>query len=75
MASESREVPVRSPCIKVCQLDPESGLCRGCLRTADEIARWGSATNPERQDILRRVEDRLVSGRFTKILSNAHQLS
>ena len=25
--------PVASPCINVCQIDPASGLCRGCWRT------------------------------------------
>lgn len=31
---------IASPCINVCQMDPASGLCRGCFRTLDEIARW-----------------------------------
>jgi predicted Fe-S protein YdhL (DUF1289 family) len=29
-----------SPCISVCEMDPRSGYCRGCLRTLDEIAAW-----------------------------------
>ena len=29
-----------SPCIRVCILDPETGLCEGCGRTREEIARW-----------------------------------
>jgi predicted Fe-S protein YdhL (DUF1289 family) len=33
-------VRVASPCISVCRIDPESGLCIGCLRTLDEIAGW-----------------------------------
>lgn len=28
-----------SPCTGVCRLDSR-GLCMGCLRTGDEIARW-----------------------------------
>jgi predicted Fe-S protein YdhL (DUF1289 family) len=31
---------VASPCISVCEMDASSGLCRGCLRTLDEIAAW-----------------------------------
>ena len=27
-----------SPCINVCEMEQPSGLCRGCLRTLDEIA-------------------------------------
>lgn len=28
-----------SPCVKVCTLG-DGGVCEGCLRTLDEIARW-----------------------------------
>ena len=36
-----------SPCIKVCQMDPARGVCIGCCRTLDEIARWGSMSEAE----------------------------
>ena len=29
--------PVPSPCISLCEIAPDTGLCRGCLRTIDEI--------------------------------------
>ena len=32
--------PKPTPCIHVCDLDPESGLCKGCHRTAEEICAW-----------------------------------
>ena len=32
-----------SPCIKVCVIDPASGLCTGCWRSLDEIAAWRAA--------------------------------
>ena len=35
--------PVPSPCISLCEMAPDTGLCRGCLRTIDEIVAWGSA--------------------------------
>lgn len=35
--------PVPSPCINLCQIAPDTGLCKGCLRTIDEIVAWGSA--------------------------------
>jgi predicted Fe-S protein YdhL (DUF1289 family) len=47
-----------SPCIKVCAYDEETGLCRGCLRTLDEIAAWGSLGNDEKIKILERIEVR-----------------
>ena len=36
-----------SPCIKVCQMDPVRGVCIGCCRTLDEIARWGGMSETE----------------------------
>jgi len=32
-------------------MDPARGLCLGCARTLDEIARWGSMTDAERDRI------------------------
>ena len=29
-----------SPCVGVCRLDPETGWCLGCARTADELVLW-----------------------------------
>ncbi|WP_082515530.1 DUF1289 domain-containing protein [Sphingomonas sp. Leaf412] len=43
---------VESPCTLVCTIDRRSGLCLGCHRTLDEIARWGGATDDERRAIL-----------------------
>ncbi len=40
-----------SPCIRVCEMDAASGLCRGCARTLDEIARWGQASPAERDAV------------------------
>ena len=36
--------PIASPCINICRIDRETKLCEGCLRTLDEIARWGGGT-------------------------------
>jgi predicted Fe-S protein YdhL (DUF1289 family) len=43
---------VKTPCVNVCQMDPERGLCLGCARTLDEIAHWASFTDQERERIL-----------------------
>jgi predicted Fe-S protein YdhL (DUF1289 family) len=43
---------VQSPCIRVCWVDPRTGLCAGCLRTLDEIARWGGMSADERRSLL-----------------------
>ena len=41
----------RSPCISICRIDPEDGLCVGCQRTIDEIAGWGAMTPEQRTRI------------------------
>lgn len=49
---------IESPCISICELDAESGLCTGCLRTREEIAIWGRADNETRLAILDKLRDR-----------------
>ena len=34
---------VPSPCVSLCEMAPATGLCRGCLRTIDEIIKWSTA--------------------------------
>ncbi len=41
-----------SPCISVCQIDPQTGWCIGCQRTIDEIRDWIISTPDERHRIL-----------------------
>lgn len=40
---------MRTPCIKVCIVDGESGLCMGCYRRLNEVAGWSKMT-PEARD-------------------------
>jgi uncharacterized protein len=44
--------PVSSPCIKVCAVSGQTGLCIGCGRTLAEIAAWGGLSEAERQSIM-----------------------
>jgi hypothetical protein len=50
---------IESPCTKVCTLDARSGLCLGCGRTVDEIARWTAMSDAERTRIMGELRDRL----------------
>jgi predicted Fe-S protein YdhL (DUF1289 family) len=43
---------LRSPCIKVCAMDPARSVCLGCCRTLDEIASWGSMSDTERERVM-----------------------
>jgi predicted Fe-S protein YdhL (DUF1289 family) len=47
-----------SPCTGVCALDPASGFCRGCLRTLQEIARWGSLSLGDRRMVKAALAER-----------------
>jgi hypothetical protein len=47
----------------VCTLDARRGLCRGCLRTIDEIATWVEMTAEEKRATLERVEQRRAAAR------------
>ena len=49
-----------SPCIKVCAVSGETGLCVGCGRTLAEIAGWGRMSEPERQAIMALLPERLA---------------
>jgi len=40
-----------TPCIKVCFVDPEAGMCVGCFRTLPELAQWTRYSSAERQAI------------------------
>ena len=42
---------LESPCIRVCALDPDTGLCIGCLRTMDEISHWVEMSDAERDAV------------------------
>ncbi len=50
---------ISTPCLRVCLLDSESGLCEGCGRTRDEIARWGGFSEDERLAIMAGLEERM----------------
>jgi predicted Fe-S protein YdhL (DUF1289 family) len=55
------EPVIESPCVKICEVDRPSGLCRGCGRTLAEIARWSSLTGGERRQIMAELPDRLAA--------------
>ena len=56
---------IRSPCIKLCVVEPLSGLCIGCGRTLREIGGWASFSPDARDRIMAVLPDRLVRLRQT----------
>jgi predicted Fe-S protein YdhL (DUF1289 family) len=52
------QTPVPSPCINVCQMVQETGLCQGCMRTLDEIVAWGSASDEVKRAVWAEIRRR-----------------
>jgi predicted Fe-S protein YdhL (DUF1289 family) len=51
--------PASTPCIRVCLIDAETGLCEGCGRTVEEVSRWFSLTEQERLRIMAELPERM----------------
>jgi predicted Fe-S protein YdhL (DUF1289 family) len=47
-----RRDEVESPCVKVCLVHPEAGICIGCHRTIEEIASWSAMSAEARRAVL-----------------------
>ncbi|WP_137392292.1 DUF1289 domain-containing protein [Rhodoligotrophos defluvii] len=55
------ETIIETPCVKVCVLDLETGLCIGCGRSRDEIGGWLALSRDERRAVMAELPARLVS--------------
>jgi len=52
---------IASPCINICRVDPATRRCEGCARTIEEIARWTSMTDAERDLVIAELPARKVA--------------
>lgn len=43
---------IESPCVRICVIHPEAGICIGCNRSRDEIAAWSGMTPADRRAIM-----------------------
>jgi uncharacterized protein len=50
---------VPSPCVSVCKMDAERGVCMGCLRTLSELGSWSRLDNPAKRAVWQLIESRL----------------
>ena len=50
--SAMQPAPIATPCVQVCIVDGESGLCLGCYRTLAEVAAWTRFSDAERDEIM-----------------------
>ena len=60
MASFDKPVVTKlpSPCVSICQMDPQDGVCIGCYRTRAEIAAWRSMGQDDQLALLDMLRDR-----------------
>lgn len=56
---KERELP--SPCISVCRMEVASGLCKGCLRTLEEITAWSRLDDEGKRAIWGQIEQRALA--------------
>jgi len=50
---------IESPCITVCAVDGETGLCLGCGRSLKEIGGWMQFDDAGRRAVMDMLPDRL----------------
>ncbi len=51
--------PIKTPCVKVCVVDGQTGNCLGCGRTLGEIARWARFSDEERDRVMAALPGRI----------------
>jgi len=49
---------IATPCVMVCTVDGESGLCLGCFRTLKEIAGWRALSDEARAAVMAELPSR-----------------
>lgn len=57
------DAPVSTPCIKVCAVSGQTGLCVGCGRTLAEIAGWGGMDETRRKAIMAELPARMAGAK------------
>ena len=63
MSNPAFEPSLPSPCLGICLMDPRTRMCRGCLRTVEEIAGWYQASPAEKRTILARLAQRRAAAK------------
>jgi predicted Fe-S protein YdhL (DUF1289 family) len=58
------QIPVPSPCISLCEMAPDTGLCKGCLRTIDEIIGWSAAGDDYKRAVWSEIRRREANMEF-----------
>ncbi len=65
--SERYDEDPPSPCIGVCMMSSETGLCEGCYRTIEEIEQWWDLDPGEKARVIDHTterQERILEGTF-----------
>ncbi len=49
---------IATPCVQVCIVDGQSGLCLGCYRTLGEIGGWSGLSDETRTTLMAELPER-----------------
>ena len=58
---------ISTPCVKLCIIDPPSGLCQGCGRTVTEIQQWPVIGEAARLAVMATLPQRLRQSRIDRL--------
>ena len=58
LAEIGTTVPVPSPCVNICKIDPYTSVCHGCRRTLDEIAAWSALGDADKRWVWQQLPGR-----------------
>ena len=61
MGPQVNQHKIISPCIGVCEIDVQSQLCIGCLRSTDEIAMWPQIDYEKSLEVMNQIAKRSIS--------------
>jgi len=64
---------IPSPCISICQIEPDTEFCMGCYRTRREIARWPAMDGTEQRQLLSELKERRLQRTGIKRRPTARQ--
>ena len=62
-ATKATNHQVASPCIDICNISNDTGLCEGCFRTLDEIALWSQMDNVAKREVWSRITQRAAQSK------------
>ena len=49
---------MKTPCIRVCRINPGNYTCEGCYRTLQEIKEWTGMSDEQREALMKELPNR-----------------